>query len=175
MNTPLRIAGIIGIGLVVLVGAMQYQKLSREPIYFGADKNADLAHGIIGVTGPQTMVDAITVEPKKLYLAGTWDFSPEYAMNQSAGDKITIRYRATEVHLTADGSDRFIPAYVLIDGNNVAKEDMGSDVSMVDGTSRVYVKPNRSYHLITHDSPSEHVLELTLLEPGFKGFMFSFR
>ena len=175
MNTPLRIAGIAGIGLLVLVATMQYQKVSREPLYFGADQNTALAYGKPGLTGLQTMVDVANPKANTLYLAGTWDFLPEYAVNQSGGDKITIRYTAKEVTLTADGNGKFIPSYVLIDGKNVPKEDMGSDVSMVDNASKVYIKPKRSYQLISHDAPREHVLELTVLEPGLKGFMFSFR
>ncbi len=175
MNTPLRIIGIVGIGLVVIVAITQYQKTSRDPLYFGSEQNSALGNGKSGVLGSQTMVDVITAAAHTLYLAGTWEFFPEYAVNETAGNKITIRYKAQEVHITADGGGRFIPAYVLIDGKNVPKEDMGSDVSMVDNASKVYIKPKRSYQLISHDSPREHILELTVLEPGLKGFMFSFR
>lgn len=140
--------------------------------YFGAARNEYLANGAQGVAGTQTLAALQTTTPglNQLYLAGTWDFTDQYATNVSAGAKVIFRYDSAKVYFVAS-APAGATVRVYQDGAPVTVAASGSDVN--DGI--LTVGASRLYGVIANpDGAGEHTLELIIDSPGLQAFTFTF-
>jgi thiol-disulfide isomerase/thioredoxin len=147
---------------------VDFPRVGSPETYFGADRNEYLANGRQGVTGLQDLQPpAGTVQPDRLYLAGPWNFSNEYA--ESAGNStITYRFDAKNVYFVASAPGS-LAVTVLLDGKPIAGS-AGADVS----GGVVTVRDERLYALVQGSDYGEHILELAVPAPGLKAYTFTF-
>jgi thiol-disulfide isomerase/thioredoxin len=143
----------------------------RSPeTYFGSDRNAYLGNGSVGMTGNQMLTEPTTIAPSVLYLAGKWQFEPEYATNEEAGATIVYRYQAKNVYFVAAGPSGGVRVRVLRDGVPIG-QFAGKDV---DADGYVTIEANRLYELVAEPDAAEHTLELIIEKPGLQAFTFTF-
>jgi cytochrome c biogenesis protein CcdA/thiol-disulfide isomerase/thioredoxin len=136
--------------------------------YFGSSRDEYLANGNPFISGKQSLTVPAQIGLNKLYLGGTWDFSPEYA-EAGAGATITYRYAAKGVYFVA-ASKEGATISVSIDGKTVSQEMAGDDV--LDGVATI--KGNRLYKLIESSSPESHVLEIKIEKGVLDAYTFTF-
>lgn len=137
--------------------------------YFGSARNEYLANGVPGTTGTQTLTFPQLITPNRLYLQGTWNFSPEYAV-AGADARIRFTYSANDLYFVASAPTP-VSITVLRDGVPVGTF-AGSDVSP--NTSTVTVQEDRLYRLIHDDAPGMHTVELIIHGDGLRAFTFTF-
>ncbi|MEK7193467.1 MAG: redoxin family protein [Patescibacteria group bacterium] len=141
----------------------------RSPeIYFGAARNLLLGNGVPERPGTQKLAGPTNVKTNVLYLAGTWDFSEEFAENKSAGAKITFRYQGKNVFFVAS-APQGVNIKVLRDGVALI-ESAGADV--IKGI--LTVKEDRLYEIVKDANYGEHTLELIIEDPGLRAYTFTF-
>ena len=143
----------------------------RSPeIYFGSGRNEYLGNGKQKTSGAQTLIEPVRVKTNALYMAGTWQFEPEFAENTSAGSKIIFRYQGRDVYFVAS-ADSDVKIKILKDGKPLGLE-AGEDVDTESST--VTVREDRLYKLIEDSSYGEHTLEMIIESPGLRAFTFTF-
>lgn len=137
--------------------------------YFGASRNEYLANGKIGTLGAQTLVMPTVIRPNQLYLSGTWQFNPEYAVNTTAGARIRFRYSAKSVYFVGS-ADSPVSLKVTIDGA-LPRSSAGADV---DAEGKATVGSDRLYKLIEGADYGEHTIDIEILSPGLNAYTFTF-
>ncbi len=125
--------------------------------YFGSARNRYLANGTPGTAGTQTFTLPASPAPNALYLGGTWDIAPEYAVPKD-GAAVLYRYQAKNVYLVA-AADAPVKVEVREDGTLVRT---------------VTVSASMLYPLIENGVASEHTLELRVKGTGLKLYTFTF-
>lgn len=152
-------------------------------IYFGSNRNSYLGNGKDGAVGVQHLTEPTGIKTNILYLVGDWNFQPEYAENQRAGDKIIFRYQGKNVFLVASSPARTVSAEIFLDGEPVLTKaglptevltKAGEDIAQDGGRSVVSISDARLYRLINDQKSSEHTLEIIINEPGVRLFAFTF-
>jgi thiol-disulfide isomerase/thioredoxin len=105
-------------------------------------------------------------------LGGKWRIGQEAVVLEQAGGSIAFRFHARDAHLVlAPGSRGPIPFRVLLDGAAPGRSH-GVDVD-VDGDG--VLADGRLYQLVrAHDAVRERTLEITFLEAGAQGYVFTF-
>jgi len=149
---------------------------TRSPeTYFGSQRNQTLANGEPGLTGTQSdLLLPDILNPDQLYLGGSWQFDPEYATNQAAGDQIGYYFTARDVFLVASAGTP-ITVDVSIDDQPVPEDLAGADiVRLSDGRTIVTIQAAGLYRLIQGDQPTSHKITLTIEQPGLRAFTFTF-
>lgn len=137
--------------------------------YFGSSRNVYLGNGRQSEVGPQTLTEPAGFKANILYLAGQWNFEPEFAENKSAGAKIIYRYRAAKVYIVAS-ADPAVRIKIMQDGKELGSA-AGSDVK----NGEVEIKDDRLYKIISNpDGYGEHTLEIMVENPGLQAFTFTF-
>ncbi len=139
--------------------------------YFGSDRNEYLANGTQGQTGVQTLTrpSDSDIQTNQLNLVGTWNFSGEYATNQSKDARIIYKYDSQHVYLVAS-SQAGVSITILRDGVPLTT-DRGADV---DAQGNVTIKQARLYDLVDQSSMQEHTLEIIIHNPGLDAYTFTF-
>jgi hypothetical protein len=139
------------------VTAVDSSKVNSPETYFGSARNSLLANGKNGASGEQALIVPADISPNKLYLGGTWNITPEYAENKSAGS-IVFKYEAKNVYITA-GS---------IDGVEVEiyKDDMF--------VKKVTIKDETLYQLIGDTDYGKRTLRIVIPKEGLQAFTFTF-
>ena len=106
-------------------------------------------------------------------LLGRWRVTREHADLQTAGGRLSFRFKARDLHLVMGPSQSGakVRFRVLIDG--VAPgPNAGSDI---DAQGNGQVDSERLYQLIRQAGPvSEHTFEIEFLDPGVQVFAFTF-
>lgn len=146
---------------------------SRSPeVYFGALRNKLLGNGTKGKTGKQSFTEPDDIRMDKLYLVGDWDIQNEYAENVSSNAKIIFRFRAKNVFMVASAlQDTTIS--LKLDGEPL-QEGAGEDITFADGKASGTVQADQLYKLVEKGEHDVYTLEITVEEPGFKAFTFTF-
>jgi hypothetical protein len=142
--------------------------------YFGTNRNEYLGNGSQGAQGTQTMTipPADQIQLNTLYLGGSWNFQPEYAQNQEAGDQITYEYDAKNMYIVAaSGTGQPITLKVTLDGQPVPADMRGADVN---ANSEMTINGDRLYDIIQGQAYGEHILQITIENPGLQGYTFTF-
>ncbi|MES2985761.1 MAG: redoxin family protein [Patescibacteria group bacterium] len=138
---------------------MNYEssRVNSKEVYFGSARNLVLENGKAGVLGTQTFVIPQTIIKNKLYLEGTWNFTPESAMSKTKG-KILYKYDARSVYMVAS-SEKPITTEIYIDGKKVKD---------------IVIQANELYTLVDGNEYGEHTLEIRTGSPGLEAFTFTF-
>ncbi len=132
-------------------------KVQSPEIYFGSDRNEYLANGRPGWPGKQTLTIPTTIQKNALYLSGTWNFDPEYAVNQTEG-VVVFRYEAKNVYMVAN-ADSSTEIEIWQDGKFLKK---------------LTVKEEVLYNLVENSDYGDHKLEIRIKNPGLRAFTFTF-
>jgi thiol-disulfide isomerase/thioredoxin len=105
-------------------------------------------------------------------LAGEWKPGPENVVLEQAGGSIAYRFHARDAHLVlSPGARDPIPFRLLIDGQ-APGPSRGVDV---DEDGNGMIREGRLYQLVRQrDTVRERTLEITFLEPGAEGYVFTF-
>ena len=105
-------------------------------------------------------------------LAGEWTIGRENVVLNQAGGSIAYRFHARDAHLVlSPGAPEPIPFRVLLDGEAPGPSH-GVDV---DEDGNGLLCDGRLYQLVReHDTVRERTLEITFLEPGAEGYVFTF-
>jgi thiol-disulfide isomerase/thioredoxin len=105
-------------------------------------------------------------------LAGEWTIGRENVVLDQAGGSIAYRFHARDAHLVlSPGARKPIPFRVLLDGGSPGPSH-GVDV---DADGNGLLRDGRLYQLVRqHDAVRERTLEITFLEPGAQGYVFTF-
>lgn len=137
-------------------------------IYFGSLRNEYLVGGKRFVPGEQSFTLPASFSPNSLYLAGTWNITPEYAASVSSDARIVFRYNAREVFMVASSLEG-AEIEILQDGQPLGSS-AGDDVQ--EGVVRV--RDERLYKLISNPEGGEHTLEIRVKSGVLEAFTFTF-
>jgi hypothetical protein len=104
-------------------------------------------------------------------LTGTWRVGREYAVLDKARGSIAYRFHARDAHLVLSQEQRETPFRVTLDGQPPGPSH-GVDV---DEDGHGLLREGRMYQLIRQPGViRERTLEITFLEPGVEGYVFTF-
>jgi len=149
--------------------SVDFSKVGSPETYFGWAKNNYPGNGKQGVPGPQMLALPNVTLPNTLYLAGTWNFTEQYAVN-TGNASIVYQYDAKNVYLVAS-ADTPTVIRVTLDGKPITTgTGAGSDVT--DGV--VTVKDEQLYTLVEGADYGVHTLELDVTQPGLRTYTFTF-
>ncbi|PIT92687.1 MAG: thiol-disulfide isomerase [Candidatus Harrisonbacteria bacterium CG10_big_fil_rev_8_21_14_0_10_42_17] len=152
---------------------VDFTKTRSPEIYFGAARNLELGNGDSQRIGEQTLKAPETPGKNKLYLDGKWEFTEEFATNESKEAKIIFRYEAEKVFFVGS-ADTTVRVRILRDGKPIGAA-AGKDVIMNNGDAVVNIHSNQLYRLIEDPAGhGEHTLEIIIENPGLKAFTFTF-
>ncbi len=166
----LGVKNIVSATSTVKVVPADLSGVGSPETYFGSNRNDLLANGKPHTDGDQTLAEPQNPEMNKLYLAGDWNFVPEYAENMSSGAKIIFRYNSAKVYFVGNAPNGAI-VHVLQDGVPLPQGSAGSDV--VNG--KMTIKESRLYGVVANPGgPGVHTLELIIDSPGLQAFTFTF-
>ncbi len=126
--------------------------------YFGAFRNTNFGNGIPNMEQSSDFVIPNTLLSNKFYLGGKWDISSEFALNRESSSVLEYKFNAKEVYLVAE-SDTEATAEVYVDGVK---------------TSTIKIKDSKLYHLVSLDTPGEHLLKIIFKSSGIKIYTFTF-
>ncbi|HUK39277.1 MAG TPA: redoxin domain-containing protein [Methanomicrobiales archaeon] len=147
---------------------VNFTMVGSPETYFGSARNVYLGNGQPFTAGLQKLTPPKTIDVNRLYLAGTWNFTDQYAENEGAGT-VVYGYDAKNVYLVASAANA-TAVRVLLDGQPVPAAEAGPDVA----GSVVTVSDERLYSLIQGSGYRLHTLELDIPEPGFRAYTFTF-
>ncbi|MEO8637593.1 MAG: redoxin family protein [Candidatus Taylorbacteria bacterium] len=132
-------------------------KVGSPETYFGSERNQYLANGTQGRVGLQTLSIPSIVNANTLYLSGTWNFTPEFAENESEA-KIIFKYSAKNVYMVA-GSDTGVDVEIFLDGVL---------------SKTILIKGVELYTLFEGSDYGVHTLEIRIKKSRLKAFTFTF-
>lgn len=154
------------------VAAVNFKGIATPETYFGAARNTSLGNGQSEKLGSQQLRLPTTLEPNKLYLAGDWAFTDEYAEPKSGG-KIVLKYNAKDVYFVA-AADPPIRIHVTRDGQELGAA-AGADIKVINERSTTLIEDDRLYKLVSDPlGYGEHTIEITIEDPGLHAFTFTF-
>ena len=142
--------------------------LGSPETYFGSSRNEYLANGKQGAIGTQVLSTPEPIGMNRLYLSGSWNFSPEFA-EAGTGSIITYKYKAKNVYFVASSTSG-TSVRIQIDGKEPGAM-AGSDVSP-DGT--LQIKDNRLYSIVSGADYKTHTITIETLGPGLDAYTFTF-
>ncbi|HEX4104113.1 MAG TPA: redoxin domain-containing protein [Candidatus Paceibacterota bacterium] len=155
--------------------AINYNDVASPETYFGSARNGYLGNGAQSTPGAQTLTLPATTDitANTLYLGGTWNFSDQYATNESAGATILYEYDAMNVYMVASSANPNQPVTLklTLDGKPLGGA-AGSDVSATSSTA--VVQADRLYNLVSGQSYGAHVLQITVENQGLDAYTFTF-
>ncbi len=168
-----RPMAVIPTGLVDTTSTYPGQGISPET-YFGAARNQTLSNGTPNLQGVQQLEAPINPQLNQLYLAGSWNFPPDYAENQIANGRIIYRYQANNIFFVGSAPSS-IKMTIRRDGKPLDPSQAGADVQFANGESYITVQAERLYHLLKDGTETgAHTLELTIEKAGLKAYTFTF-
>lgn len=135
-----------------------FSRIKSPETYFGSARNRNLGSGISGREGAHKGEAPGLVEKNKLYLAGEWNITPEFAENKKEGARILFRYDARDVFLVGRADH---PVAVRIMRDNAFLQT-------------VIIQNEELYRIIAGEEYGEHLLELIIEKPGLQAFAFTF-
>ncbi len=106
-------------------------------------------------------------------LAGDWTIGPESSLLNEGGGRVAFRFHARDLHLVMGPAARgsSVRFRVLIDGQPPGASH-GLDV---DDQGNGTVSGPRLYQLVRQHGPvTERTFEITFLDPGLQGYVFTF-
>lgn len=171
--TALGESGVVIPTSTVNITPANLSGINSPETYFGSARNQYLANGTPSRPGVQNLSipSFANAGLNQLYLGGTWNFSDQYATNQSAGAEIVYQYDSAKMYFVASGAATGTTVQVLQDGKPVTAANEGSDVK----NGVLTVTGSRLYSIINNpDGAGVHTLELIVNQPGLQAFTFTF-
>jgi thiol-disulfide isomerase/thioredoxin len=101
---------------------------------------------------------------------GTWTIAAQPATANAAGNKLTYRFRARDLHLVMGPGSHPARFRVRVDGQ-APNANHGADLN---AAGEGVVNAERLYQLLRFPSAGEHTFEIEFLDPGVQVFSFTF-
>ena len=101
------------------------------------------------------------------YMEGIWQNNADHMRLVSETGTIRLPYAAKQVNIVASGNAH---PEVLLDGEPVGPPYAGSDVS----GGRLQVAGPGLYNIVDGDRPEPHLIEISVRDPGFEIYTFTF-
>jgi cytochrome c biogenesis protein CcdA/thiol-disulfide isomerase/thioredoxin len=149
--------------------SMDSSQVNSPETYFGSNRNEYLANGEQSTSGVQELSIPDNISLNNLYLAGSWDFNPEYAETSETNAKIVYKYDAKNLYFVAS-SNLGANIKIILDGKPLTT-NMGSDVN-ADGTATI--KENRLYNIVSGSSYGTHTIEIDVIKGTLDAYTFTF-
>ena len=149
--------------------SMDPNQVSSPETYFGSNRNEYLANGTQNTDGVQNLSIPNNISLNSLYLAGSWNFTPEYAETSDTNAKIVYQYDSKNLYFVAS-SALGANIKILVDGKPLTT-GRGSDVN-VDGTA--LIKEDRLYNIVNGSSYGEHTIEIDVESGTLDAYTFTF-
>ncbi len=126
-------------------------------IYFGSERNKDLANGQIYKEGIQEFVLPKVIEKNKLYLSGKWNLTKEYAEGEEKS-AIVFKYDAKNV-------------YMVLSSDAGATVDIFLDDVFIETKN---IKDETLYDIVSGQKYEQKKLEVKVKSGKLKAFTFTF-
>ncbi len=164
-------SGPVSSGIVTPVNAVSINpgQVNSPETYFGSNRNEYLANGQQNVSGVQELSIPDNISLDNLYLAGSWNFNPEYAETSDVNAKIVYKYDAKNLYFVAS-SALGANVKIILDGKPLTT-DRGADVN-ADGTATI--KENRLYNIVNGSSYGTHTIEIDVVSGTLDAYTFTF-
>lgn len=153
--------------------SVNFSMIGTPEIYVGYNT----ARTPIGNTqgfSPGYVVDyaiAGSMQDNTVYFSGKW-FNANDSMIAAGNDsKVFLIYDAKVVNVVAQGNFSLIT--VTLDGSNLSRTYLGSDLALNQGVATASISMARLYNIIDAPSYGQHELEITA-GPGFRLYTFTF-
>lgn len=140
--------------------AVDFSKIQTPEIYLGSARNAQyLGNGRNSSNGLQTLTMPTETQQNrnKVYLSGTWNFTPEFIQN-TVPAVMDLKYSARQVNIVA-GATHPVKITILKDG--VISKTLTVSAQML-------------YTLIDDTGYGEHTIEIRVDSPGLQAYTFTF-
>ena len=163
--------GPVSSGMVTPVNAVSINpnQVNSPETYFGSNRNEYLSNGEQNTSGIQDLSIPDNISLNNLYLAGSWDFNPEYAETSEVNAKIVYKYDAKNLYFVAS-STLGANIKIILDGKPLTI-NRGADVN-ADGTATI--KENRLYNIVSGSSYGTHTIEIDVVKGTLDAFTFTF-
>jgi cytochrome c biogenesis protein CcdA/thiol-disulfide isomerase/thioredoxin len=148
---------------------MDPNQVASPETYFGSNRNEYLANGTRNLPGVQNLQAPSNISLNKLYLSGTWNFTPEYAETSISTAKIIYKYNAKNLYFVASGNTKAI-LKILLDGKPITT---GAGVD-VNADSTVSISGNRLYTIVQGADYGEHTIEIDVVSGTLDAYTFTF-
>ena len=150
-----------------------WNHLRTPETYVGYGRAENFASpGRVAVGEPGTFEIPGQLDLNHWALSGEWTVEREHVALDQAGGSIAFRFHARDANLVlCPRGPEPIPFRVSLDGEPPGRSH-GADVDE-DGNGQL--RDGRLYQLLReHDAVRERTLEITFLEPGAQGYVFTF-
>jgi thiol-disulfide isomerase/thioredoxin len=137
---------------------VDFARINSPETYFGSARNSLLGNGTPFAEGEQTLVIPSEIKKNTLYLGGTWNFSSEFATNETAAAEIRFLFEAKNVYMVAS-ADAPVTIRVYQDGVFVRE---------------IIVFEEQLYQLIENATYGEHELRIEIESSGLNAYTFTF-
>jgi hypothetical protein len=170
--------GGAGTGLVTADGAgveapADWATLQSPETYLGYERAERLASPRDAVLDARHMyARQAQLNLNEWALSGAWTLGRQAATLDEPGGQILYRFHARDLHLVmGPAAGKAVRFRVLVDGRPPG-EDRGLDV---DGEGRGVATEQRLYQLVRQSGRvTEHLFEITFLDPGVEAYVFTF-
>jgi thiol-disulfide isomerase/thioredoxin len=148
--------------------------------YFGAARNEYLGNGTQGQVGIQSFTTPGTMSADTLYLGGTWDIEPQFAITPTSTSEkspvsVDYSYEAKGIYWVAGSANGSpIDVEVLRDGKPIDPSVAGADIFYKNGNSYVEITGDRLYRIVDDKTVGAHQMEFIINSPGLQAFTFTF-
>lgn len=162
---------VVGKGLGQKAGRIK--DIANPETYLGYERQENFASAAsLLKDAPQEYKTPGPLKLKQWALEGSWIVSPEMVQSQVVGAKISLRFKARDLHLVlANPEGKPVRFRVRLDGKAPAASH-GQDIEAAGiGT----VNSERLYQLIRQENgQEEHLFEIEFLDPAVEAFAFTF-
>ena len=108
-----------------------------------------------------------------IYLSGEWYNAPDSMIAESNNSKIFLVYRAKYVNVVASGNGGNANITVMLNGNELQQDYLGSDVRISGAKAIAEINSSRLYNIISAPSYGVNELEINA-SSGFRIYTFTF-
>lgn len=143
--------------------------------YVGANRSSGIGSASVCLPGGKCgYLDQGNHKLGIVYLHGSWEQEPEYALHQEYKEGyISLTYLAHEANVVL-GSTTKIQLEVLLDGKPLRKDQAGKDVFFKNGKSYLNITREDLYRVVKTQDLEEHELKLVVKNKGLRVYAYTF-
>ncbi len=158
-KTEATIRYLLGIGAAkASVNQENLSKIGSPEMYFGTDRLENLTPSQSSFLSPKNYTLDQNIALNHFSLGGRWQFSGQNALLLSDTGQINLKFHSGKVFMVA-ASDKPATLQITVDGKS---------------QSPVTVQASKLYTLFDSEDYTDHLIEMTIDQPGFKAFTFTF-
>ncbi len=153
--------------------SVNFSQIGTSEIYVGYNTERFPIGNTQGFSPDQVVNYTITgpMQNNTVYFSGKWYNAPDSMISAGNNSKLFLIYKAKNVNIVAQGNSSMI--VVDLDGNDVSKTYLGSDLTLNHGVASANISSARLYNIICAPSYGWHELEI-IASPGLRIYSFTF-